>query len=524
MDDEKRIAPSNDIGSEGESAFHWFARRQGLLPTKLSEDVGVDFLCQVAGSPAEDGSRPVLGAIVGFSVRTTTSVDGRITLSRKDAFALLRLDVPAGVVLVQPTETAADIHHRMVDVEFAEQLAAFLADEHQTMSLTPAHCHPGARLREDVLQAMQPGRVEQRRVAVARHRLEGKLPIVSLEVRRDTHGALTIVSAMRLYDYFEQLDEADRRMLYLATFGATSLQQQRLGELAVREDVVAELDGLPEPYLIGGQILSDPRALRVEGLAGNAACPMTYTANGDHHGYSYPAGFALTISHRREHEGVWVHEMAALADPDVSLDLVDEPELWRFLAACEPDAVLIDDARKNWRLSVESFRQLDRLAFFARCLEQASQLSGFCAGIAALHDALDDETLETLDWLAALATDRQRIPLPAFVLDDIDDGSFVFEPGRWRVPAVCNTARGSVVAWLQCAGDWIKHEGKTRGIRTREILDVEIEIRGERTSKATTRPEIVFDRSKIAVAFTEQGMVQTEAVEGRGPEELQPEL
>jgi hypothetical protein len=344
---------------------------------------------------------------------------------------------------------------------------------------------------------------------------------VSLHVRRDQRGALTIVTALQLFDYFEQLVDEDKQTLYLATFGARALQQQRLAELALREDVVAELDGLPEPYVIGGAVVHDPRVLRVEGPAGDASCAMTYTRNGDHHGYSHTAGFALTISDRQLDNGEWVHKLGALADPDVALELADETELWHFLAACQPGAVLLDDARENWRLGAESFGLLDLFAFFARCRERVATLPGFGPGIAELRDAFDDETQETMEWLAVLAAERERIRLPAFVVGDADESQLETEAGYWRVPAVANTARGSVFAFLQCEGDALLEDGMLRGIRTREILEVEIEVRAERAVKATSHPEIVFERSHLVLALGEQGFVQAEAVEGRGPEEME---
>jgi hypothetical protein len=301
------------------------------------------------------------------------------------------------------------------------------------------------------------------------------------------------------------------------------LQQQRLAELVVREDVVAELEHLPEPYIIGGGVVYDPRELRVEGPAGIATCRMLYTRNGDHHGYTHPAGLALTISGRRRHNGVWVHECGAFADPDMALDLIDAPELWAFLAACQAGAVLVDDAIENWRFDIENFGELNRLAFFAERLRRASSLAGFSRGIASLRDALDDETLETIEWLGALATERERIPKPAFVVNDSEDEGLVYTPGRWRVPTVTNTAQGSVIAWLRCDGDWITRDGEGRGVRTREIVDVELEVRPKRAVKATAHPEFVFDRQHVAMAPTEKGLVMLERVEGRGPDDMQPE-
>jgi hypothetical protein len=76
-----------------------------------------------------------------------------VSFSRKDATALLRTDAAVGLVLVQPIHDGEVFHHRMVDVAFADELAKFLASERGSMSLIPADCREGARLREDVLEA-----------------------------------------------------------------------------------------------------------------------------------------------------------------------------------------------------------------------------------------------------------------------------------------------------------------------------------------------------------------------------------
>src|SRR4051794_40199794 len=90
----KKRAVSNQIGAEGEAAFRLVAIRHGLLPTKLDEDVGLDFLCQVQEAPGSSGVSRMTGAVLGASVRTSASDDARVTLNPADASILLGASFP----------------------------------------------------------------------------------------------------------------------------------------------------------------------------------------------------------------------------------------------------------------------------------------------------------------------------------------------------------------------------------------------------------------------------------------------
>lgn len=517
----KRQTPSNRIGTVGEAAFRLFATQQGLLPTKPEQDVGLDFVCHLDEDHKAKGSSNIAPALVGFAVRSTAIAGRRIRLSRDDAEFLLRMNDPVGLVLVDETTPTPAFYHRMVDEAFADELADFLSSDRASMSLTPERCRDANHFRRDVMTAMRPGEIERRRIAVARQRLGRRIDIGRLQVHRDEHGAITVVSALQLWDLFEQMDDDGREQLHRATFGAPELLQPRLAAMTLREELVAELSGLPEPYLIGGDVEFADSELRVEGPGGEARCSLRFTRNGAHWGYVHDAGFAITVSHRVQRGGRWVHELSAFADPDVALDLADHPDLWDFLAACVPGATVIDDTVEGRRFGVEQFAGLEAVGVFAASMQNASTLSGWTSGFAQLRDALDQETLASVQCLASTARAADgaldEVPLPSFYAEAPGSSRPELDAGRWKVPLVVNSARAGARVWLECLGDLILHNGGVVGVDTKEIVGATIEIVNQRLVKATTRPEFVFDSAMVAVVG-EEGWEFPAPVEGRGPE------
>ena len=73
---------SQQIGMLAESQFHQAGLRANLLPEKVRNDFGVDFLCQVAGPSNKAGLALVSGTVIGAAVRGTDGRKAKIRLSR----------------------------------------------------------------------------------------------------------------------------------------------------------------------------------------------------------------------------------------------------------------------------------------------------------------------------------------------------------------------------------------------------------------------------------------------------------
>ncbi len=492
--DAKRRAPANRIGARGEAAFAHLAAQEGLIPTKLQEDVGLDFICQVDEDPHSLQSSTIASGVVGVSVRSTTSTDGRIALDRSDATDLLRADFPVCVILIKEEGGSDTPWFMPLDAEFRDRLLTFLASQKASLSVTPKTFRPWSEFRSWVTAALVPGSTEQEKIRAAERRLGQSITDVTLEIRRDAHGSLTVVTAMDLYAYFSTLDDDDRYRLYEATFGAADRASSRIAALALKQELVSELNHLPSPFVLQGFTYVDRSMLRVDGPAGSAECMFVKTSNGEHTGWSRGNGFSLTASKSKQAGSVWVHELAAFVDPEEDLDLAADEDLLSFLTCCLPNARIVADASKS-PFFAEQFGDLPFYGWFSGYFARASNLRGWSSNILALRDALDEETLHTMAWLAALSDIATGVARMGFSLEADSDPDL---PATFRLPVLANTARASVIAWLDCSGLVLLNEDGQgiRGISIEEVRSVELEFR-DRFNKRTTDPEFLFDPRMI---------------------------
>jgi hypothetical protein len=95
---------------------------------------------------------------------------------------------------------------------------------------------------------VETGSTEREKIKAVEQRIGKSTADVSLEVRRDAHGSLTVVTAMDLYAYFAILSDNDHSKLYEATFGAPHRASSRIGALALKQELIAELSDLPSPF------------------------------------------------------------------------------------------------------------------------------------------------------------------------------------------------------------------------------------------------------------------------------------
>jgi hypothetical protein len=480
------------------------------LPTKIEEDVGFDFVCQVDEDPTSAAPSGIAPSLIGVAVRTTTRRDGRITLHRSDVVALLRADFPVSIVLVHSQGGQDTAWFAPLDADVRNRLLEFLASGAATHSLTPADCRAWSDIRSWVRSAVVAGATEQEKLRAAERQLGEALGDVRLEVRRGSNGAVTMVTAMDFYRTFSALDQAEEEALYVATFGAVDRKSERIASLALRRELVSALDDLPTPLILAGFTQADNCVLRVEGANGAADCEFIKTSNGEHVGWCRPNGFALTASRRRRRGDLWVHELASFADPEEAIDLGADRRLFDFLACCTPDARVGEVGDDPLPFFVDQFSGLRECGWFAAYLRRAETLSGWSPRAVALNDAIDNETLETLAWLAALAERPSAVGQMTFTLgsDCRPD-----RPATFTVPVVANMARATVIAWLECEGHvLLGDDGRSLvGISIVRVNSVTIEIR-DATAKQTVHPEFIFD-NQVVVARDSDGFAQVDVDE-----------
>lgn len=502
------------VGRRGEDAFRPFASRHGLLATKVEEDVGFDFLCQVE-VPATTRTRSISGSLIGVSVRSSSARSTRVRIERSDAEAMLQANFVVCFVLVEVRSRSEQVWYRLLDERFALELADFLASEQQSRSMTPKHCSSGATFDRDLAAALQGNAPERVRLAVAHHRIARVLPDVALDISRDASGELTLVTVEDFYGYFLRSDVPEQDDAYAAIFGSPRLRLERLAELGPRPEVVRELARLPSPVLVGGTSETE-FDLTAENSGGHDTASFTRVATEVHTGWVFDAGFSITISKSKRQGDYWIHEIDAYVDPDEDLDLERCPTLWKFLKRCTSDAVLFPLDDPEFKLEASYVRGLDRAGFFARCLQDAVHLRGWDRVAAPLRVSSEEEALHSMAWMAELATHPAVLKGFGFLLAS-DEGESEEETDldevlvRCDVPVIANLGDQAVVTWLDAEVTMFSNDDEVaRGVRIDKVVDTSIEVRARR-EKATAYPELVIHGSWPVIALTGRGAERSES-------------
>jgi hypothetical protein len=174
----KRRSFSQRVGTGGELAFRNLAHRQGLVCTKVEEDFGIDFMCQVDLDHLSREASDIASSVVGACVRATQATSGTVYLYPGDAENLLNSGTPLVFVLAHLTSEAAHapMYHRIVDEVFIRELHEFLDRGASRLEIAPGACKTEDEFRTSVAEMLSFGYSERVRVAVAAARVNSVLP------------------------------------------------------------------------------------------------------------------------------------------------------------------------------------------------------------------------------------------------------------------------------------------------------------------------------------------------------------
>lgn len=476
-----------------------FCEENYLIPNKVEHDFGFDFLCQIdlAKSLAELGQ--IAGSFVGFSVRSTIKPDGKIKLTRADVQCLLAAEFPAGLALVKLNGTdSGEVFFRLLDEEFTAELCAFVASKKETKRFVPRDLLSGTKIREEVKRASASGFVERSRLVAAEKLTAPIVGDVHIQIRRGGNGQATLVTALDLYKYFEQKNDADRQSLHLATFGAPRFRGKRLRDLALKERLMGSLARLPEPYVLAGFVMDEPTLTQVSSPAATAELRLFRTGNEHHFGYIHEAGFALTISHRKNLNGQYVHEMDALVDEESDSEWAGYSDLLEFLGAFRADSKVLFRGDREVVLDANYFEGLRNCSNFAGALLKARALRGFGDVPVIIRDMALEESRATMAWLAAAASpDSPAIPR-GLVAGNVKESECEVRSATIEVPVVCNLAEASIVVWFSGRGSVLFYEGDPCGFKVQAYESREVEV-WEKRAKISAFPEVPLDDATIII-------------------------
>jgi hypothetical protein len=514
----KRRSFSQRVGTGGELAFRNLSHRQGLLCTKVEDDFGIDFMCQVDLDHLSRKASDIASTVVGACVRATTSAAGTVYLYPGDAENLLNSGTPLVFVLVHLTSDPGDapVYHRLVDEAFIRELHEFLDSGASRLEVAPGECKTEDQFRASLAEMLCYGYSERVRVAVAAARVNSVLPNTTVEVRTRGNGQLTLVSTVDYYSLFERIDDEQERELLHAVFGAEEHITDRVAKLSLRPEVIGHLRSLPQPMIFAGLSRELDTSLRVVTGGESASEPFTYRAIGTHFGYVHAAGISLIISRARDRNGTWVHETELFVDPLTSNVMDDLGATLDFFALCSPGAKLYREDHDSETVSgfdVDAmFTALTSAAAMINAWRTCAQLDGWPARSVELKHFTDPEVFNTLVGFAHLLDEPARIASSSFVFRALPNGAEAADlerrPTTVYVPIIGNLAGHSIVLHLTVEGSTLSFEGDVVGFEFTSISSAECEAR-DRAEKSTVYPELVPGGAAptLALGGAQQGVL-----------------
>lgn len=238
----KKRARAQRIGVRGENEFRRFAERHRLIANKVEQDFGTDFLCQVEGRPDRRGTTAIIGTIIGAFVRATSNRRARVQIDRDDAQHLLECDYPLAIVLVHDVAPTPTCYARFVDKQLGTLLGEFLLGDTSSMTVTPALLASETSFDEHLRRALAPGFVEEVRLALATTRVQSSIPESRVRIQRTGNGSFTLVQMRDYLSQYDQHNKSFREQIYSAVFGHDRHFRRRLGQVPIREDLLAALE------------------------------------------------------------------------------------------------------------------------------------------------------------------------------------------------------------------------------------------------------------------------------------------
>lgn len=494
----KKRTKSQRVGARGENAFRHIASSIGLLPTKVEEDFGIDFLCQVERDSTQAVTE-ITGIFIGVAVRATSSRRGRIRLNRDDVETLLNCRFPVMMALVKlGTDTSDDlVYLRLIDAEFASELTVFLSTAVKEISFTPGTfiSHSGAS--QLITLATSPGFSEKISLLLTQHGLSKVLPNARIQIQRSEEGQLSLIRTSDFLSQFDVSTEEAKKHLHAALFGSEKHFTRRMTQLPVRDEIWNSVKSLPQPVVIAGSIISGHATLIVEGSP--VRCEFEVRSGAGYIAYVHASGFSIRMSEAKPRNGHMVHYINAVMDHDVDISYREHKDLWNFLAECTPERHW---KREDWPgegVSLGESGDLYRFAWFAHYLRQTEGTIAWPLDEWYLSDGMSDEVLNSLA-LARLAVAKPEF-LSGSVITVLKDRDAEEVSVSLMVPACSNLPRGGLILWLHAEGKALIKDKGIGGVVISRIMKISAEFVNVVFPKSSSNPELVIHSKWPTVAL-----------------------
>lgn len=487
----KKRSASQRIGQIGEHSFEVWAVERHLAPQKATEDIGIDYFCQVL-SPQNAVIENVTGAILAVSVRSVKGRRRRVKLSRADVVNILRTEAPCCLVGVNVEEKS--VHYKFLDEDFIKQLYEFLDSGKDSMSLPIEEMDSDpAQFDATLTHIRRP--IVQRTLLMRKAELgvNAAVPGGKLYLRHDSKGSIAVVHAPWVTSMFEISREKQAEVS--TKFFETGLLPGRSEEGVRLINEIDKLSDIAERVLLAGAIQEEIQ-ITIHSEDKSASSKFVVRRIGDETAYISEAGVVLVLSAARELDGRHVHEVRVNFIKDTVSDMSTEA-VRSFLKLFNANAKFTLDG-KPW-LDISLWPVLKNMG---KAILEAEHVYGFLGltftGVH-LKDLAEEEAMNTIAFLEALISGRHSGHIiPGFVIGPsaelkvkADDAGW--RKGKYRIPVVANLLDKGVVVWIEGDCSVYTMDGLITGFRPQNITGWDHELHDKRFEKSKEPEAWVHD-------------------------------
>ena len=501
----KRRSKSQRTGERGEALFQFWAEKQDLIPNKLPQDYGIDFMCwQSLDVGLRHDVQMVGSAQLAVQVKTTKGKNRkRIKLSKDDAWVILDCQSPFCLVAVDLQ--LEQVHFRFRDRAFVDELVDFVAsaDSTRTWKVSDMDNSP-ERFQATLRVATRTGTQRSVQLYITERTIGLDLPGARLRVEQTSRGGMAMCE-LPWYGSAFKVEESAWETVRERVFDRGEPPHLGMRGLQLHPSLHPAMEMADTYFAIGGGAGGDVTVP----IHGEEEWSLAFELRrvDDERAYVHEVGIGLVVSDRRQRDGVFVPELGREVDGvyvhefDLRLhrqpghSLGADPEAMRFLKLMSPGSTLFGKGAKG--VPVERFLGPNDLGRALKAVEAVAQELGSDLHDVYLQDLEDDGFIVALGFLEAMLVDRvepHRL-LRGVVFSDAVDGDD-WPPTRQaqiRLPIVGNFGARGFVIWLEGTVELFLHAGKTIcGYRPVTLELGDFELRPERIPEVVAAPEVWF--------------------------------
>ena len=329
-----------------------------MVPTKVSNDYGIDFICQVVKplpSDAQDIRPIIIGAVVKSSGKKSNRP--RAQLQNDDIELALKSEFPLLFVLVDLLND--EVYLRFFDMELLTVFHDTFSKGKHSFLLTPRIMFSGAENFQEALNCIGTPEYQQRlRIKAVEFSLNSIIGNARLQIRSDGRGGLAILELPCLENLFLPEDRAQVREVILTSrydfplrLPFTRFQDSIIGEIRRFASKLAIIAPIPTEGYKTIYIMKHGRI--------KAGCVFNSRSAGDEVSFHHQSGLSIIISESREGaDGLHYHHTRVSYGDDSSGHLFEHPEIIAFIKECDEDTEICLGKPSKQGIPINHFSEL----------------------------------------------------------------------------------------------------------------------------------------------------------------------